>query len=181
MVNKSKIWVFVMFICGIHASFSQNNVSLVDTVNAKLYIAKDLDTTYRTFKNTEIRFLPPKHFVEFSSEERSGYMHTGTAANIVAAEYQQTPYLITSDTLKQHHLDNQDAQLFGQQMVKTHSGYPGKLYFARFYVDGISIIRIMFFTGDYNRTVFIQANYPEVFDPLIRQVLIQSLLSVEFK
>lgn len=160
---------------------AQQNISFVDSAQATMHIQKDLDTVYRAFLNTSISILPPKYFVEFSSDKVSGFMHTGTAANIVAFEYNQTPYLVTADTLKQEHLIGQNVTLIGEETVKTNQGFPGKLYFAQFKVDNIDIIRIMFFTGDYNKTVFLQANYPLMFDPLIRQVIIQSFLSVQFK
>ena len=161
--------------------FSQSLPTFVDEEQAELYIVRDLEKEHKSFLNTSIKIRPPKHFVEFASEEVSGFMHTGTAANIVGFQYPGTPYAGNyEEFLKSLKEVDQGVTFLGYEKVKTHSGYDGTLCFYTFKVENIDVIRIIFFTGDYNQMVYLQANYPAAFDLLIRQVIIQSLLSVEF-
>ena len=161
------------------AVFSQSNPK--DTTAYSNFVRNDLEKTERTFKNTSISIRLPKHFKEFSNEDINGYMHTGTASSIVAYELEETPYALSSDSLTQEHLSGQDVKLVGQQESKTYKGAPAKFYFVEFTTKGVEVIRIMFFTGSYNKTVFLQANYPKVFDSLLRNVIMESFRTVKFQ
>jgi len=160
---------------------SQNLPTLVDEEQAELYISRDLEKEHKTFLQADIKIRPPKHFVEFASEELSGFMHTGTAANIVGFQYVGTPYAANYEGFIESLKEVDPTVTFlGLEKVKTHKGFEGTLCFYTFKVEKVDIIRIILYTGDYNQMIFLQANYPAAFDMLIRQVIIQSLLSVEF-
>jgi hypothetical protein len=174
------IFLFFAFIFQLPV-FSQALESFVDGEQAELYIVRDLENEHKTFLNTTIRIRPPKHFVEFSSEELSGFMHTGTAANIVGFQYPGTPYAANYEGFIESLKEVDPTVTFvGLEKVKTHKGFEGTLCFYTFKVEKVDIIRVILYTGDYNQMIFLQANYPAAFDMLIRQVIIQSLLSVEF-
>jgi hypothetical protein len=143
------------------------------------YSDEDVDSVYSAFSGTNIQMRMPKYFEEFNSESINGYMHKGTAASIVAFEY-DSPYVLVNDTLTQESLKSQNVDLVGSEETKTYTGMPGKFYFVRFNVDNVEVIRIMFFTGSYNETVFLQANYPFAFDSLLRKVIMESFRTVKF-
>ncbi len=182
-MKKISFLIFVCFLSfsQIHAVFSQTDESFVDKEQAELYIVRDLENDHREFLNTNIKIRPPKHFMEFSSDELSGFMHTGTAANIVGFEYPGRPYIDNYEGFMESLKEVDETTTFlGAEKVKTHQGREGTLCFYTFQVDKVDIIRVILYTGDYNTMIFLQANYPAAFDFLIRQVIIQSLLSVEF-
>ncbi len=152
-----------------------------DSVAYSDFANKDLQKKESSFKNTSITIRLPRHFKEFSNESLGGYMHTGTASSIVAYEMEQTPYVLTSDTLSQDQLTGQEAKLVGQEESKTYDGKQAKFYFVEFETKDVEVIRIMFFTGNYNKTVFLQANYPKGFDSLLRKVIMESFRTVKFQ
>jgi hypothetical protein len=162
--------------------FAQDPINMNDTVQASVFRHTDLDTTYRYFKNTDIKILPPKHFVEFRSGETSGFVNTGTAASIVAAEYKDTPYVGYYDALAEEAFSQvKNAVYTGERSTETYSGRPAKFYFYEFTSKGVKAKRIIFFTGDESQMVFLQANYPAAFDALIKDVIIESFLTVEYE
>lgn len=166
-----------------YSSFSQNTTDtvVVDTTNASMYRDMDLSREYQGFKNTNITIRPPKHFIEFSSDEMSGFLNTGTAASIVGFEYLDVPYLGYYEKYADSAFNSADnAKLLGVEETKTQAGYKAKFYFYNFVVDEVDIIRIMFVTGDEKQMIFLEVNYPAGFDMLLRPVIVQSLLSVEF-
>lgn len=178
------ILLFVIILAHVSENklFAQNPVNMEDTVQAALFRHTDLDTTYRYFKNTDIKILPPKHFVEFSSGETSGFVNTGTAASIVAAEYKDTPYVGYYDALAEEAFSQvKNAVFTGERSTETYSGRPAKFYFYKFTSKGVKVHRIIFFTGDETQMVFLQANYPATFDALIRDVIMESFLTVEYE
>lgn len=162
--------------------FSQNTINTKDTVTASLKINSDLDTVYRSFNNTNMRILPPKGFVPFSNGRVSGFVNTGTAASIVGAQYPETPYVGFYDAMAQKAFNKAgNAELTGERSAHTYSGRPAKFYFYTLRSEGVKVRRILFFTGDEYQMVFLQANYPASFDALIRQIIMESFLTVEYE
>ena len=158
--------------------FSQEDATVDESAN---YLDKDIDSIYSEFPETMLQIRLPKYFEEFRSESISGFMHKGTAASIVAFEYEGSPYVLANDTLSQANLTSQNVMLVGSEESKTYEGYPCKFYFVSFQVDNVDVIRIMFFTGSYQKTVFLQANYPLAFDSVLRKVIMESFRTVKFE
>jgi hypothetical protein len=140
---------------------------------------KDIKSEYGVIPLTAISLRVPKHFEEFTSESFGGFMHKGSAASIVGFEYPDSPYLVESDTLTQKSFAGQGVNLLGTEVSKTHEGLPCKFYFLKFQVDNVDVIRVMFFTGTYYKTVHLQANYPLSFDSLLRKVIMESFRTVK--
>ncbi|MDD2634085.1 MAG: hypothetical protein PHW82_01140 [Bacteroidales bacterium] len=182
--SLKKIFILIIAQCFCVIAFSQNvqdSVVIVDTTDASVYRDMDLSKEYQGFKNTNITIRPPKHFMEFSSDEVSGFLNTGTAASIVGFEYKDVPYIGFYENVADSAFSAVDnAKFLGFEETKTLAGYQAKFYFYGFVVDKVDIIRIMFVTGDEKQMIFLQANYPAGFDMLLRPVIVQSLLSVEF-
>lgn len=162
--------------------FSQNSVVYIDTAKTEMYQVGDLDTVYKQFKNTSINLKLPKYFIEFESDDISGFMNTGIAASIVGFEYNNTPYVGYYDAFAEKASSQVDNGVFlGKKESKTLAGQPAVFYFYSFMLKDIKINRIIFYTGDDKQMVFLQANYPAAYDALIREVIIQSFLTVEYK
>ncbi|MFO7879192.1 MAG: hypothetical protein ACQES0_00035 [Bacteroidota bacterium] len=180
-MKSPKVLIVVLLTLMFHggAVFSQANQK--DSLAYSDFVRNDLEKTESSFKNTSISLRLPKHFKEFSNEDINGYMHTGTASSIVGYEMEQTPYALSSDSLTQEQLSGQGVKLVGQEESKTYEGMPAKFYFVEFKTKDVEVIRIMFFTGSYNKTVFLQANYPKGFDSLLRKVIMESFRTVKFQ
>ncbi len=176
-----KILILSLFVFGGIIVYSQNAVSSIDTIQSINPLSTDLDSTYRTFKNTNIKIRTPKYFVEFESDELSGFMNTGTAASIVAFEYDSVPYVGYYDQFAEQALNRSNtATLLGSKDVKTKTGQPAKFFIYSFVVNDTEIRRIYFFTGNNEKMIFLEANYPAMFDAIIREVILKSFLTVKF-
>ncbi len=173
----------LLFVCVFSFySMSQSNLVITDTVQADQYRITDLQSDYQAFKNTNIKIKPPLHFEVFSSDEVSGFMNPGTASSIVAFEYPETPYIGFYDEIAEEAFSQVDhAEFLGSEEARTVDGYPAIFYFYGFSVDDVEVVRVMFLSGDENQMVFLQANYPLAFDAIIRQVVVQSFLTVQYK
>lgn len=174
------VFTFIQLI--VLCAFSQNQVVIIDTTQTEMYQKADLDSVYRKFENTSIKIKTPKHFLEFSNDEVSGFMNTGTAASIVGFENEEVPYIGYYEDYAEEAFSQVDyAELIGSKTVKTNSNLSAQFFFYSFVVDKVDVIRIIFVTGDEKQMIMLQANYPQAFDALLRQVVIQSFLTVEFK
>jgi hypothetical protein len=160
---------------------SAQNQNFIDTTQMEMYQKQDLDSVYRSFKNTTIKIRTPRYFLEFSNDQVSGFMNTGTAASIVGFENNDLAYAGYYELIAEQSFSQVDsAKYLGVEKVKTLSGKPAQFFFYSFVVDKVDVIRIMFVTGDDKQMILLQANYPLVFDALLRQVILQSFLTVEF-
>ncbi len=161
--------------------YAQNPINVIDTTQMERYQKSDLDTVYRSFKNTTIKILPPKYFLEFSNEQVSGFMNTGTAASIVGFENNDLAYAGYYEKIAKETFSKVDsAKFIGEEKMKTLRGDPAQFFFYSFTVNKVDVIRIMFMTGDDKQMILLQANYPLAFDALLRPAIIQSFLTVEY-
>lgn len=162
--------------------YSQSNKTNNDktkkvSVNPFAFTIKDT-INYINFPNTAIKFKPPAHFVTY--EKINGFMHPGSSSTIQATEIQGTPYVLYTKALTADYFEKQGFKLVSKEDIKTKDNKNGTLYTVTFTVKGIDYERMMFFTGDYNRTVWINANYPVMVKFLLFETLKRSILSVQF-
>ncbi len=183
MINKKSFLLVLFVLLGIF--INMKTVSAQQTTNDTLpysdFVRNDLQKTESKFKHTSISIRLPKHFKEFSNESINGYMHTGTASSIVAFERNDAPFMLTQDSIRPEQLTGDSARLVFQEDLKTYNGAHAKLFIVEFTVDGVEVYRLMFFTGNYDKTVFLQANYPKGFDKLLRKVITESFRTVKFQ
>lgn len=135
--------------------------------------------------NTQILITPPAHF-KFV-EKINGFIHLGSSASITATAVDGTSYLQVAEGLTPEYFKTQNAILISCEDVKTASGMEGKLYTLSFQTTSndtskkvLQFERMMFFTGDYNRTIWLNANYPALLKKLLYSVMRESLLTVKF-
>jgi len=82
--------------------------------------------------------------------------------------------------LTKKYFKSQGVKLLAQENIKTSDNKNGIMYIVAFKVDDVPFERIMYFTGDYNRTIWINANYPVTARNVLFNVLKNSVLSVQF-
>lgn len=181
LLNNLYVKVFIAVQLFSLSAFAQSPFVVVDTTQVERYQKTDLDTVYRSFKNTTIKILPPKYFIEFSNEEVSGLMNTGTAASIVGFENNDLAYAGYYEKIAQDAFSKVDsAKFLGVEKMKTLRGDPAQFFFYTFVVNKVDVIRVMFVTGDEKQMILLQANYPMAFDALLRPAIIQSFLTVQY-
>lgn len=142
--------------------------------------------TYVTIPNSDIRLIPPAYFKPFLNDGKFGFMHEGAGASISIQEITGTPYPIVVQYMTKEYLETQGVKLLAKENVQTTQKKEAVIYLVSFTVkskDGskeLQYERIMLFTGDYNRTIWISANYPVVARKMLFNPLRISLLSVDF-
>ncbi|HOY33038.1 MAG TPA: hypothetical protein PKW80_14255 [Bacteroidales bacterium] len=141
---------------------------------------------YVTLPNSDVRIVPPAYFKAFANDGKFGFMHEGAGASISFQEISGTPYPIVVQYMSKEHLETQGVKFITKENVQTKQKKDGVMYLVSFPVkskDGskeLQYERMMLFTGDYNRTIWISANYPVVARKMLFVPLKESLLSVQF-
>ncbi|OFY92249.1 MAG: hypothetical protein A2309_13575, partial [Bacteroidetes bacterium RIFOXYB2_FULL_35_7] len=149
-----------------HVSLNPYDFTIKDTAN------------YIFFPNTQIQLKPPAHFVPY--EKIHGFMHPGSSSTLQVTEIQGTPYVMYVKGLTEEYFAQQGIKLVNTENITTKNGNKAVIYTLSFTVKGIDYERMMMFTGDYDRTIWVNANYPVMTKFLLESVLKNSLLSVRF-
>jgi hypothetical protein len=141
---------------------------------------------WQDIPGTDIKIIPPAYFKPFIKDGKYGFKHDGAAASIAVLEVKGTPYVMVTQALTKDYIEKQGMKYIAKEEVKTNSGKDGVIISVGFTVkstDGTKDVpyeRLMLFTGDYARTVWVQGNYPVVAKNVLYLVIRESLLSVQF-
>lgn len=136
------------------------------------------DDVFFQVPHTQVELIPPAHF-QFM-EEINGFLHIGTSASVQVQEITGTAYVMVTEGLTEDYFQQQGVQKISKEEVVTKHGAKGVIYKVAFEVDDKAFERLMFFTGDYHRTIWINANYPVIIKELMYIVLRESLLTARF-
>ncbi|HOZ29346.1 MAG TPA: hypothetical protein PLL66_00345 [Bacteroidales bacterium] len=127
---------------------------------------------------THIKMQPPEHFLV--SKEIPGLIHPGTSTTVQVQEITGTSYVMIQQAMTPEHFESQGVSLITSYPVKMLDGKTGIIYLVEFIVNGFNYERIMLFAGDYNNTIWINANYPKSAKELLQDILIKSLLTAQY-
>lgn len=137
------------------------------------------DTSLVDVPKTNVRFVPPAHFIYM--EQSGGYFHVGTSSSVQVLEISGTAYTMITPGLTADYFKTQGVTLINEEEVVNKLGWKGKIYTLEFSVQDVPFERLMFFTGTYNNTIWINANYPVAVKDMLNAVLRESLLTAQFK
>jgi hypothetical protein len=126
-------------------------------------------------KNTRVALIPPEHFV--FAKDIPGYIHPGTSSSIQVKDIEGTSWPVIDKVMTKEHLEGQGVKLVSREEVELHSGLSGVIYTVSFETKGVEFERMMMFAGDYNYTIWLNANYPVSLKKIIIKPLLSSLLS----
>ncbi len=141
---------------------------------------------YVTIPNSDIKMVPPAYFKGFLKDGKFGFIHEGAASTISIEEIKGTPFTLIVKGMTKEYLKKQGVTLVAQEEVKTKQNKDATLMLVGFKVkskDGekeVEYERLMLFTGDCNRTIWINANYPAMVRKVLLAALRESLLSVQY-
>jgi hypothetical protein len=143
----------------------------------------DADFTYNesevvAIPGTHIKLQPPEHFLV--SKEIPGLIHPGTSTTVQVQEIVGTSYVMIQQAMTPEHFASQGVTLISSSPVKMVDGKTGILYLFEFTVNGFLYERLMLFAGDYNNTIWINANYPKSAKDLLQDLLTKSLLTAQY-
>lgn len=127
---------------------------------------------------TTIMMTPPEHFL--ISESIPGLIHPGSSTTVQVQEVVGTSYLMIKQAMTAEHFESQGVTLISEEEIKMENGMSGVLYLVEFTVKGYDYERLMLFAGDYNNTIWINANYPKSAKSLLHDILVESLLTAHY-
>lgn len=182
---KLKIITFISIIFLASNAFSQENK---DNLNQQ--------GEFILVPNTDIKIALPENFEPLNQE--NVFIHKGSSSTVQVLEIQGTSYSVFTKDLTKEYFKTQGLELISQENVKTKDNKDGTMFIVSFMAKAnspstiivddsltsvqkdVAFERIMFFTGNQNKTVWINANYPVVAKDLLFDVLKKSILSVKF-
>lgn len=135
---------------------------------------------------TDISMIPPAYFKPFVNDGHFGFMHEGAASSISVEQIPGTAFSIVVSGITPENMAAQNIAYKTREDLLTYQGHEACLFTVGFMVksrDGsreLEYERLMFFTGNYNRTIWINASYPLIARNVLYNVLRESLLSVQF-
>jgi hypothetical protein len=128
---------------------------------------------------TPVTIIPPTYF-ELSTQFQ-GFIHLPTASTIQISVLDTIPFMYMRKGFTNEELISQGATPIQREEVKTAAGDPALLIVFGFTANEHEFERIMLITGDYQRSVILNANYPVLGRENLHEVLKQSVLSVQLK
>ena len=173
-----KILIVISVLLVPKISCSQSNNDSINTVLLDSLEYGLSDSLY-SFNNSNIKIIPPRYFVTLPNDVM-GFIHNSSASSIQISEIKNTAYFMVTKGLDSVYFENQKLKLVSKNDVVTNDGKKGTYFLIKFKVQEIEFERIMFFTGDYNRTIWINANYPALGHDTLFNVLLSSILTVKF-
>lgn len=144
---------------------------------------KALDTLiYDGIKKAQIdtfqfSFTPPKEYMKVNHQT---FVNFRTSSFIQVSEMKRVVYLMAVRNITPEVLEPQGVKYIGQETVMTIDNHEGILVFVTNQIDGKDYERMMLFTGDYIRTLWISATYPLELKAEVYETLKKSLLSIKF-
>ncbi len=127
---------------------------------------------------THIKMQAPEHFMV--SEAIPGLIHPGTSTTVQVQEIVGTSYVMIRQAMTPEHFESQGVHLVSTTDVTMQNGKAGVLYLVEFTVNGFDYERLMLFAGDYNNTIWINANYPKSAKSVLQDIITESLLTAQY-
>ncbi len=163
-------------------------IFIVTTISLSAQSSDIQDTVIKTYKvpNTDISFVPPKYFMVLP--QANTLLHPTSSSTIQVNEINGSPYPILVKNITKEYIEKQGAKFISKKDTITDDGKKATYFLVSFTTqakDSLHTIveyeRFMFFTGTYNKTIWINANYPVIARDVIANVMLKSLLTVRFK
>ncbi len=166
-------------------SFSQGGLFAQQDSPEQMFI----DTSYKAVNepyqlDAGVKLTPPPFFLPFVQGVKSGFIHKGAASTIQVQVIDSVIYSFVAAALDEEELLRQNTILVEKDTLLTNHGQQAVFMVVAFTVNqngkSADYQRMMLFTGDLTRTIWISANYPVVARNVLFNVLKESLLTVEF-
>ncbi len=157
--------------------FSAQNFSPNQAVYNKLdSLIVDGKTVVRV-DTFDLFITPPPFFMKI---DKRTFISPATTSSIQVSEIKQVVYPLAVQNIKEEVLAPQGVTLISKENVVTFDNKEGVLVVVMMKVDTLDFYRMMLFTGDYMRTIWITANFPVLLKDKMEAVLRKSILSVKF-
>ena len=168
----------LLFVFSVSQGFAQNITQ---------HQKDSLLNNWQDIPGTSVKIIPPAYFKPFIKDGKYGFMHEGAGASVAVLEVKGTPWVMVVQALTKEYIEKQGMKYIAREDVKTKDGKDATIISVSFKVkstDGkqdVDYERLMLFTGDYSKTIWVQGNYPLVAKNVLYLVIRESLMSVRFE
>ena len=142
-----------------------------------------------TFEERNISIVPPEGFKKVNFYV--GFFNYSNGASIQIEPIDSIAYVLFAEGFTKEVLQPQGVSLISKEDVRTDEGKTGILITSSFNVvqtnettqkeETRRYERLTYLTGDMNRTIFINANYPVLVKELVHEPIKKSLLTAKFE
>lgn len=135
------------------------------------------------FAESNISIVPPVGFKQVDFFK--GFFNYSNGASIQIESVDSIAYLLVAEGFTQANLTSQGVTLISKENITSPSGQKGILVTLRFEVsqegETRQYERLSYLTGDMNRTIFLNANYPVLVKELVYESIKTCLLTAQFE
>jgi len=169
-------------------NFLTTLIFIISTFSLSAQKADLQDTIISSYKvpGTDVSFIPPKYFMVLP--QANTLLHPTSSSTIQVNEINGTPYPMLVKNITKEYIEKQGAKFISKKDTITDNGKKATYFLVSFTTQAkdslhtvVKYERFMFFTGTYNKTIWINANYPVITRDVLANVLLKSLLTVKYK
>lgn len=125
----------------------------------------------------EVKFVPPLQFMRVNN---LSFVNFQTSSFIQISEIKRVVYLLAVKNITPEVLEPQGVKFIQSEEVMTTNNQAGILIYLSLQIEEKDYERMMLFTGDYLKTIWISASYPVELKSSLHDMLKKSLLSITF-
>ena len=125
-----------------------------------------------------VSFIPPPQFMRINNNT---FVNFQTSTFIQISEIEKVVYLLAVKNITPEVLEPQGVRFIKSEETMTSNNQAGILIYLSHQIEGKEYERMMLFTGDYLRTIWISATYPVELKNSLHDMMKKSLLSIKFK
>lgn len=178
-----KNFIFFLSILWVNSAVFGQNPFSAENFMSNDAVYRQIDSLIFDGKTTvqidtfNISFVPPQYCMKIN---QTTFISPASTSSIQISELKQVVYPMAVLNINEEVLAPQGVHLLSKENVVTFDNKEGVLVVVMMKVDTIDFYRMMLFTGDYMRTVWLTANYPVVLKDKMEAILRKSILSVKF-
>ena len=121
----------------------------------------------------------PEGFI--SSTSFNGYIHLNSATSIVMTSIEHLNFLRLCAGMTPEFFAQNGLKLIEEKEFTSENNVPGRYYKASFVIDEVPHIRYMVFSGDLNRSLWLNITFPSMFETLVDKEIKGIINSIKSK
>ncbi len=150
-----------------------SNQNVYKQIDSLIYDGK----TTAVIDTFNVSIVPPQFSMKVDNRT---FISPATTSSVQISEIKRVVYLMAVKNINEEILAPQGVHLVSKEDVVTTNNKEGILVIVQMKVDTIDFYRMMLFTGDYMRTIWVTANYPVALKDKMEAILRKTLLSIKF-
>ena len=110
----------------------------------------------------------------------NGYMHAGASSAIIMTMISDVNYIKISEAMTDEYFAANKFTLIHESKIKSENGINGIQYKLAFQIGEQDFIRYMVYSGDLNKTLWLNITYPKMQEELVEAEILKAINSINF-